>query len=1298
MAVHSEYMYNIYVIIISMATLFSWNVNGLRNVEKIDNVLSIAKENRVDFFVLQETFWDDSSIQTVRKKWEGDIFYSNYGDKCRRGVAVLVNLKFKEITKQLYRDEQGRILKLRVEHDFEPFDLITIYAPNNDKERIELIQEVENNIDPDIPFFIVGDFNIIQSPIDRSETIRFTSDRSRNSLFGIYNKYNCLDVWRYRNAQKRVFSRKQYVEGILKQSRIDYMVASRCLLKDIQTIYYRHSTMSDHNILCMKFDIDKVEKGPGIWIHNNKLLEEEEYCKKIIDIIEKQKKCPLFNNNITVWWDNLKFKFKQFSKLYGKNRARQHNEHYWRLQRNIENESRRASNNTDYDVSKLKTLESELQQIEEEKCKGAVIRSKATWALEGERNTKYFLELEQHRQKSNSIKELVKSDGQIVRHTDDILTEEFKFYSSLYKRENIDYDEQKSYIEVLEKTIDEEKRLDCDKPIETTEMTEAVQSMSINKSPGSDGLTTKFYLKFWKEIQPLLFQVFTQIFENDKMTRSMKKGIITLIYKQKGDRNQMKNYRPISLLNVDYKILTRIFANRLKQVIGSIINENQTCCVPNRDISDTISSIRDIIDYCSIENIECYIMKIDQEKAFDKIDHQYILEVVRKFGFGENFVKWISIFYKDIISSVKCNGHLTPFFNVERSVRQGCPLSAMLYVLAVEPLAMSLIKHNEIQGIPIPKSEITSLAYQHADDTTVTVSNKLSIGKVFDVFDKFCQVSGSKINMKKSEIFVIGTQITNKDIRDVKISSETLEILGVHLGTNSESVDMLNWKQKIGKMKTIINLWKRRKLTLIGRATVISSLLTSRVWYTLMVQTIPEWALNEIKTICLDFLWNGKKHQISFETIRMKSKEGGLGIPDVLQKRNAFRMKYVAKCLSNDVDCVWKHVMMYFLSKYKQLNLNREVFFMKMDSREFKKFSKYYRELLIAFNNIYSHIVVDPGTKEDILKQPLFENHNFDVEIPKKIAEIFQNAGIITMSDIVYEVIPGYFPEQAIIDAIQEKHPEMTVVKIAEYYAKLLQSIPIHWTESVNKCKYANSPQGCIYLEIDEKFKNIEYCRSSDFYTVLLKKNAHVPVSYIFWESKLRHHNHSEIWRNIFYRLKMPTWIENDFKIGHNTIFTMEKLNKIGLTDTNICQKCNQSKEDTMHMLIYCQESYEFVSYIRNIIHNLLYKLNTKEFNNLNFENIFLFGIRSKYVGINCNIINLILSCARYTICISRNIRLYHEQFIDQIRFFSNSFRKYVKQTMSYFDNRNEREQFYRTFIENNEYISIENGQLIIDI
>lgn len=194
-------------------------------------------------------------------------------------------------------------------------------------------------------------------------------------------------------------------------------------------------------------------------------------------------------------------------------------------------------------------------------CKGAILRSKARWAVEGDKNSKYFLQLEKHRQENNSIKEIENDDGKLLTDSEEILNEIQNYYKKLYSCTQINEEKMEKMGDFLTNKISNEEAINCDDEISPEEIVKALNEMNKNKSPGCDGLTVSFYCKFFHLFGEIFHKIFKEIKKEKIMPRSMRLGMITLIYKKKGNRNKIANYRPISLLNVDYKILERIMAN-----------------------------------------------------------------------------------------------------------------------------------------------------------------------------------------------------------------------------------------------------------------------------------------------------------------------------------------------------------------------------------------------------------------------------------------------------------------------------------------------------------------------------------------------------------------------------------------------------------------------------------------------------------------------------------------------------------------------------------------------------------------
>ena len=186
------------------------------------------------------------------------------------------------------------------------------------------------------------------------------------------------------------------------------------------------------------------------------------------------------------------------------------------------------------------------------------------------------------------------------------------------------------------------------------ECTDAVTNLKTNKSPGLDGLTNEFYQCFWNDIKELFYEALKMIFENGQMTFSQTTAVISLLHK-KGDETSLKNYRPISLTNTDYKIIVFIFAKRLQRVVGNIINEHQSAYIKGRYIGENARIIVDILDHCEENNSDGILLFLDFEKAFDSIEWNFLFKTLEKYHFKQNFIKWMKILYKNPIFRLKNN-------------------------------------------------------------------------------------------------------------------------------------------------------------------------------------------------------------------------------------------------------------------------------------------------------------------------------------------------------------------------------------------------------------------------------------------------------------------------------------------------------------------------------------------------------------------------------------------------------------------------------------------------------------------
>ena len=290
-----------------------------------------------------------------------------------------------------------------------------------------------------------------------------------------------------------------------------------------------------------------------------------------------------------------------------------------------------------------------------------------------------------------------------------------------------------------------------------------------------------------------------------------KQAVIKLIKKKGRYKKYIQNWRPISLLNVDVKLISKALAERLKNVLPKIISPNQNAYVKNRCISEGGRLIPDLLEMSEVLNKEGFLVTIDIEKTFDSVNHHLLIARLEKIGFGTEFVEWIKVLLNNQELCVINGEKTSKYFKLERGTRQGDPISAYLFIIVVEVVFQIIKETSNIKGFEIFQKKFIYLAY--ADDTTNTES-VINLLKIFNYFSHF---SGLKPDKSKCEIACIGVlegvKVALCGMRCVNLDEDTTKILEIHHSYNKQLENDENFKKYIAKIKNVKTVESKEPVT-----------------------------------------------------------------------------------------------------------------------------------------------------------------------------------------------------------------------------------------------------------------------------------------------------------------------------------------------------------------------------------------------------------------------------------------------------------------------------------------------------
>ena len=1153
-------------------SICSLNVRGITDSKKRKDVLMWLRKKHHSIYCLQDIHCGPNIEVAFKDEWGADVYFACKSTNSR-GVAILFdnNLEYSIVNR--IADVDGNYLGLKLNVDNVEFGLITIYGPNRDDPNFYqyTLSNLMDELDAE-SYIICGDFNLVQN--QALDTFGYKHENNKLAtleLNKLKNLYSLIDPWRLDFPNKAEFTWKN--PSCTKMSRLDFFLVSGLFSSLVTEPDISFGYKTDHSLISIKLNILKLKQGKGFWKFNTSLLKNDLYVLQVRRTIQETAEeygksssdnvmAPSVNIDDTLFWETLKMKIRSMTISFSADLKRKLNKKELYLEKSI-NILEKGLHLARIEVKELyEKYKTQLENIREYHLEGVIIRSKAKWLEFGEKPTKYFCSLEKSHFINKSISKLTLENGEIVVNQNDILNLQRSFYKSLYQSRLIENDTRymKKFVDkYCIRKLDVEMKQTMDKDFTEQDVLESINSMNNNKTPGTDGLPVEFYKFFWPDIKIYLIRSFEKSFITGDLSINQKRGIITCIPKGNKDRTLLKNWRPISLLNTDYKIISNVFAHRLKQCLPSIIHQDQKGFIKGRFIGENTRLVYDIMEYLQNSNESGLLFLIDFEKAFDSVEWKFLETTLESFNFGNYFIKWFKILYYNGQSCVINNGVYSEFFRLQRGCRQGDPISPYLFLLASEILANSIRVNKGITGITIKGMEFR--IGQYADDTFLFLDGKhQSLKSAIACLERFEMFSGLKINTDKCETIWLGTKRGSLDqiMPNIKVVDQ-FKLLGIIFPPNLCNFCKVNIDPKITEIEKLLLAYKRRKLSLIGRVTVIKCMAISKIIHLIsIIDHFPLNVLQKIEKIFQTFIWDGKTSRIQYEFGTNTLEDGGLALPNLKTLSVALKCTWIQK--SFNLEGSWQKLFCLMID-------NPDIVW-NLDPKSLKIFASsiknsFWRNVMCDWSYFLDTCIT---VNYKIIKHYSIWN-SFYIRHPNIIHlknKLIQN-GCHNIGHLYYN---GQFLS---LHQFQERY-NITLNFLD--FESLKKSVPLNWQQKI-QVNFGQTPEN-FATPIEHMIKHSKVCKYI-YHCIVLHKTRRRTVHENKWENILDTTFSEAWWKNTYlriHRVSMDTKLNSfQFKIIHRLLITNKQLKLWKLKDTETCTFCETQVETIEHLLSDCNVS-----------------------------------------------------------------------------------------------------------------------------
>jgi exonuclease III len=1164
-------------------TICSMNCQGLADAKKRRDVFHYLKTKGFSIYLLQDTHFNTKLENYIRSEW-GYICHFASHNSSSRGVAILLNNNFEFQVKKVVKDPGGNYILILIKMINKEFLICNVYGPNRDDPDFYIkLKDKITEIGPD-SLILGGDWNLVLNfELDYHNYRHNNNVKAQEQVDQMMIELDLTDIWRDLNPEIKRYTWRR--NNPFQQSRLDFFLISDLLSSEVHDADILPGYRTDHSIILLSLGKVIERKRFSLWKFNASLLKDKEYLEEINNVITSVKTeyaaflynpnaiNSISNNEIQftisdqLFLDTLLMKIRDKTISYATAKKKKNNETEKALEIKITELEQKVylQENEKHELQKAKR---DLVSLRENRMHGVLIRSRARWIADGEKVTKYFCSMEKRNYVNKHMFKLKKQDETVLTDSKDIISEVNRFYERLYAEREVESCSIEDLIEHVPR-LTEFERNSLEGMITLVEASQALKNMNNGKSPGSDGFSAEFFKVFWNKLGDFVVRSLNDGFLKGELSSTQKEGVIICIPKGDKDREYIKNWRPISLLNVVYKIASACIANRLKAVLPSIIHEDQSGFIKNRYLGDNIRLIYDLIDNLNANKQPGLLLCLDFEKAFDSVSWNFMFKVLEAFGFGPDFLKWIHTFYNRIKSSVFLNGTLGSWFHVQRGCRQGDPISPYLFIICVEILGIMIRENRNIKGILI--KDVESKISQYADDTELMLEgDRGSFEEAVNVIQNFGKKSGLLLNTDKSSAIWLGSMKYSRTrfmphLR-MEWNPDRFKILGIWFTVNLKDIVDINFGIKFQEIKNLYKVWLKRQITPLGRVAVLKSLILSKLVHLwLLLPNPPDVIVKELQTSVFQFVWGRKNDKISRKIAVKNIEHGGIGIPDVRKFINALKVTWIRKLLTS------KHKWTYIIKR-----TNDKINILDKLGTAIDKhvtLNLFWRDVFKTYKELGLKLAID--RVEEIGAEPVFCNEKILVGGETLFNKSWIEKGVFNIGHFLEEG-GDFFNFQAFRTKYGINTNFLTYTGCVNAIKTYISGVGVH----VVGGQFYDYGSSKVLRQIVSVVKGARI-----FYDILCQ-DQHQPNCCKNWENRLEV---KVLWKNIFQKIKQLNdtrlkWLQ--IRIVHRILGTNTILYNMGIEKSNKCTFCNSDKESIQHLFWSCHLVQQFWVRLKEDLNN----------------------------------------------------------------------------------------------------------------